>query len=248
VTSAPDLVPDAHFLSAHNPLATAEQRDIETRAMRLLEHPAVARGREQVANRWKTIVGRDVSAQARSRFGELVEEFTFNYVLKAVNGDPHHPKVSGMLHCPPHEWFDMAVPGSRASGGDGPDQHYVLIPVQRGDRYEITGRRFDPVPADIPLTVTGNPSLTMTLGSLDLGPAAAGQPDHLLQDGPVRMDGNRRVLDPRRSLRHLVPGDDEAAPGLDPSGSRRGPRRRDHRSGRGPEDRVSSLTCNYTSE
>jgi hypothetical protein len=62
----------------------------------------------------------------------------------------------------------MQVPGSRAAGGDGPDQHYVIIPVTHGARYEIEGRRFDPVPADIPLNVIGNPSLTMTLGKLDL--------------------------------------------------------------------------------
>jgi Protein of unknown function (DUF1214) len=128
----------------------------------------VERAREQVAVRWKTLAGRNAPEEAWARFDELLDEYPFNYALKAVAGDPNHPVVLGMLYCPPHEWFGMSVPGSRASGGDGPDQHYVLIPVAHGAHYEIHGRRMTPEPADIPLTITGNPSLTMTLGSLDL--------------------------------------------------------------------------------
>ena len=85
MTSAPELIPDAHFLSASNPLATSEQRDLEARAMRILPMPAVQAGREAVAQRWRTIAGREVPDEAWSTFDELVEEFTFNYVLKAVN-------------------------------------------------------------------------------------------------------------------------------------------------------------------
>lgn len=164
--------------------------------MRALTSDAVTQARELVAARWRTLAGRDAPAEAWGhRFDELIEEFAFNYCLKAAAGDPNHPIVLGMHYCPPHEWFGTKVPGSRGSGGDGPDQHYVLIPVTYGAHYEIEGRRFDPVPADIPLTVLGNPSLTMTLGSLDLlninvdadgryrltvGPEpAAGDPNHI---------------------------------------------------------------------
>lgn len=168
MTSAPELIPDAHFLSASNPLATSEQRDLEARAMRILPMPAVQAGREAVAQRWRTIAGREVPDEAWSTFDELVEEFTFNYVLKAVNGDPNHPKVLGMIYCPPHEWFGMRVPGSRGSGGDGPDQHYSFFPVDGFSRYRVTGRHFEPGAADVPVNLVGNPSFTMTLGILDL--------------------------------------------------------------------------------
>jgi hypothetical protein len=144
-----------------------------------------------MATRWKTIVGRDITAEAEARFDELVEEFTFNYVLKAVAGDANHPVVLGMNYCPPHEWFGMSVPGSRGSGGDGPDQHYVLIPVAHGARYEIEGRRFAPEPVDIPLTLLGNPSLTMTLGSLDLRRInIADDGSYTLTIGPSPADGD----------------------------------------------------------
>jgi hypothetical protein len=189
------VVPDGHFLSAHNPLATAEQRDLERRALTILDTPTVKAGSEAMAQRWRTIAGRDVPEEAWTTFDELVEEFTFNYVLKAVNGDPNHPRVLGMIYCPPHEWFGMTVPGSRGSGGDGPDQHYAFFPVDAHSRYRVTGRHFEPGAADVPVTLVGNPSFTMTLGSLDLlgvpvapdgtfeftvGPEPAdGRPDHL---------------------------------------------------------------------
>jgi hypothetical protein len=191
---------DSHFLSATNPLATAEQRELEARAIRLLETEAVRRARSQTEMRWRTLAVRDAPVEAWDRFGELIEEFAFNYALKAVAGDPHHPAVLGMVYCPPHDWLGLQVPGSRGSGGDGPDQHYVLIPVSHGAHYEIEGRRFEPVPADIPLTVTGNPSLTMTLSSLDLrriDVAADGR--YRLTAGPEPADGNPNHV-------HVPPG------------------------------------------
>lgn len=155
--------------ATHNPLATNEQRDGEALAMRAFASSAVIQARELVAMRWKTLAGREAPEEAWGpRFDELIEEFAFNYCLKAVAGDANYPIVLGMHYCPPHEWFGTNVPGSRGSGGDGPDQHYVLVPVTYGAHYEIEGQRFDPVPADIPLTIIGNPSITMTLGSLDL--------------------------------------------------------------------------------
>jgi hypothetical protein len=189
------ITPDDHFLSATNPLATAEQRDLEARAIRILETETVRTGKQAMAQRWRTIAGKQVPDEAWTTFDELVDEFAFNYVLKAVNGDPNHPRVLGMIYCPPHEWFGMKVPGSRGSGGDGPDQHYAFFPVDGYARYRVTGRRFEPGAADVPVNLVGNPSFTMTLGILDMlgvpigpdgtfeftvGPEPAdGRPDHL---------------------------------------------------------------------
>jgi hypothetical protein len=88
-------------------------------------------------------------------------------VLKAVNSDANYPKVLCHLFGPPHEWLGMKVPGSRASGGDGPDQNYTIIPIDGYARFELHGKRLDPALADVPFTLTGNTALSMTLNSLD---------------------------------------------------------------------------------
>ncbi len=67
----------------------------------------------------------------------------------------------------------------------------MLVPVSYGAHYEIEGRRFDPVPANIPLTIVGNPSLTMTLGSLDLLQITVSDDGHYrLTVGPEAADGD----------------------------------------------------------
>jgi hypothetical protein len=163
----PVLTPDDYFLSARNPLANADQRDLEARAIRIFALPKVKAGQQQMAQRWRTIAGRDITAEAERRFGELVEEFAFNYVMKAVNGDANFPKVMSCVYGPPHEWMGQKVPGARGSGGDGPDHAYSFIPLDYGARFEVTGQRFEPAPADTPYTLTGSVGFTMTLNSLD---------------------------------------------------------------------------------
>jgi len=152
-----------------NPAATAEQRDLEALAIQLLSAGPVVQAKQAVANRWRTIVGpANITAEAQARFNELVDEFTFHYVLLACASDPSYPHVLGSLFSPPHQWFGMSVPGSRSGGAENPDNYYAVIPVQYGTAYEIRGRRFQPTPADKPLSVSGNPSLTMTLGTIDM--------------------------------------------------------------------------------
>ena len=51
--TAERLEVDEYFLSATNPLATADQRDIERRAMALIDSPAYARARASSKRRPK---------------------------------------------------------------------------------------------------------------------------------------------------------------------------------------------------
>jgi len=158
---------NSHFLSKTNPTANVDQRDLEALGIKVLETPAVQKAKQQAAGRWKSVVGPGITEEALLRFDELIDEWTFNYVLKAVNSDPNYPKVLNHLYGPAHEWFGMKVPGSRGSAGDGADQNYILIPVDGYARFELHGRRVDPDIADVPFTLIGNNSLTMSMGMLD---------------------------------------------------------------------------------
>ena len=159
---------DGFFLSPSNPTATVDQRDMEALALKVMEMPIVKKARENVAMRWKTIIGKEGTAETWARFdAQMLEEFAFGSVLKAVNSDANYPKVLGHIYGPPHEWFGMKVPGCRSGGGDGPDQHYSIIPIDAYARYELHGQRFDPGVVDVPFTLVADNSVNMTLASLD---------------------------------------------------------------------------------
>jgi hypothetical protein len=158
---------DDYFLSAENASATADQRDIEALALKVYEMPAVQKAKAMAAMRWKGTMSSEVAADNWSRFDAFMEEWNYNHVLKAVNSDANYPKVLGHVFGPAHEWFGMKVPGSRAGGGDSPDNNYVIMPIDAQARYEIHCQAFEPLLADGAFVVTGDASLATTLGYLD---------------------------------------------------------------------------------
>ena len=52
-----------------------------------------------------------------------VEEYAFNYLMKAVNSDGAHPHVF-RIFMPPHRWFGRDLPGARIALLDG--GHFLL--------------------------------------------------------------------------------------------------------------------------
>ncbi|MET0987192.1 MAG: hypothetical protein ABW034_17495 [Steroidobacteraceae bacterium] len=198
-TRAPLLVPDEHYVASRNPVFTADQRALEELALRLWDNAVVIRGRQALARRWRTIAGRDAPQESWARFDELIEEFAFNDVLKATNSDPNYPKVLGNLWSPPRQWWGRRIPGSRGSGGDGPDNQYTIIPIDGFSRFEVLAQCFDPRPADVPFMVLTDTAVTSTGAMLDwqdvtvdgagqfrvtLGPEAANGRRHHIQLPP----------------------------------------------------------------
>ena len=153
---------DGFFLSPDNPVATVDQRDAEALALRVMQTPAVAEGRKNVEFQWRSVAGRHVSAQAWALFDDMLTEYVFANVLKAVNSDANYPKVIGNYYGPPHEWFGLQVPGTRI-GGDGPDTLYCAIPVDPHARLEIHGQWLEPRPADFNANLFGAVSFRSTL-------------------------------------------------------------------------------------
>ena len=153
--NAKHLQVDDYFLSATNPLATADQRDVERRAVALMALPAYAQARAAASRRWRELAGTSPGEEAWSRFETLMDECAFAALVKAINGDPNHPRVVRIV-MPPHDWFGMSVPGSRFAGGPGADQSYAIIPVDFGGHYRIHGRFVGMAPVDHNYTLSPN--------------------------------------------------------------------------------------------
>lgn len=161
------LTTDDYFLSARNPLATADQRDLEAQALEIVKAPAVVQAKEVARSRWKKIVASlQPDAEAWSRFDSFLDEFVLHYTLKALNSDANHPRIVryNML---PHTWFGRSVPGTRQGGGDNIDNAYALIPMEHGASYELSVQRFEPQPADVTWSLMGDLMPMMTLAVLE---------------------------------------------------------------------------------
>ena len=183
---------DDYFLSATNPLANADQRDMERRALALMDTQAFRAGRAATERRWREWAGSSPGEEAWGRFQELMDECAFAALIKAINGDPDYPGVVRIV-MPPHDWFGMSVPGSRFAGGPGADQSYAIIPVSHGRHYRIHGQWIGQPPVDHNYTLSPNAYFMNSIATfhhddlvvgddgrftLTVGPEAGGQ-NHL---------------------------------------------------------------------
>jgi hypothetical protein len=195
------MPPDDFFLSAENPIATVEQRELEIVALRLLGRPELQRAREIVSTLWRQVMAYPARDQM-SRFENMIDEYMFHFTLRAANGDACHPKVLRYM-TPPHRWFGRDLPGSRWAG-DSPDFIYRIIPVAHGGRYEIHVR---PTCADPPtvnyalMADTPAPVVQDLLDSLAF-PDSNGE--HVITVDATPAEGRKTHLQTRPGTDHVM--------------------------------------------
>jgi len=148
-----------------NPLATAEQRDLDALAIRINERGDFEPLRTEAALAYITARGTPPSAEALARLDQAMDELVFSAIQKVVNGDPYRPRVY-WVNAQPRNWFGLTVPGSRYSY-DNPDNIYRIIPIDGGLRYELRGQRFSPGPSDVTFSLISNASSQNTVDFLD---------------------------------------------------------------------------------
>jgi hypothetical protein len=189
-------------LPSVNPLANAVTRDSEVLALRVMEMPAVKQAMQAVLTKWKSIVGSDADAEARSLSDGAMREYIFHNVHKAVCGDPNYPEIV-RTQMMPHEWFGMQVPGSRMAG-DNPDTIYHMAPINGVARFEIDAQRFASPAADLSFTVTGNSGFTRPLGQLVVDGSAVGANGRFtITVGPEPADGRPHHITTARGAKFL---------------------------------------------
>lgn len=179
-----------------NPMATADQREVEDRAMALLARPELQRVRAIVTMLWQNVAAWPARDQA-DRFPNMIDEYLFHHAFRAANGDPARPKVARFM-VPRHHWFGRDVPGSRWAG-DSPDFIYRTIPIGHGGRYVIEGRSTCAEPPSVNYSLmadnTAAPVTQTLLDSLDMDIAADGSFAITLDASPA--DGRRNHIQTR---------------------------------------------------
>jgi hypothetical protein len=148
-----------------NPVANRDQCDAEECALRLLQRPEVQAARQKAAFLWRLAYGEDWQLEPTERFEQAMDEYAFNYVLKATASDAQHPRfVRNFM--PPHQWFGRRVPGARM-GGDNPDNCYRLAGIAHGSCYEVSGRAIGRAARSITFTLVANWGTSVTVQTLD---------------------------------------------------------------------------------
>lgn len=162
---------DTFFLSATNATATADQRDLETLALDLLEHPRIRAARDRAEEMFRILGGKygaNAPAEAYENIDVKMREWTFHYLLLGLNYDPNYPKVLGHGYGPPHNWMGMEVPGCRGLGtAENPDNHYSFVPVNVESHLELHGKVQDPQVEDVNFYITSNHSQAHNVAGLN---------------------------------------------------------------------------------
>lgn len=195
----------SHFLSATNPTATVDQRDMEALGLKMLQMPVIVRAREAAARRWKMMCTREVPAEAWVNFEEKMDEWAFHYLMLAINGDSNYPKVLDHGYGPPHEWFGMKVPGCRGPGtAENADNNYSFIPVDGRSQFEVYGKLASNPVGECPFHIVGNLSMGMNLAILDWADVDI-NPDgtFIITIGPEPANGRRNHLQTMINARYL---------------------------------------------
>ena len=196
---------DSGFLSTRNSTATADQRDMEALGLKLLKAPVIIQARQAASRRWKMMCTREVPAEAWVSFDEKMDEWTFHYLMLAVNGDSNYPKVLDHGYGPPHEWFGMKVPGCRGPGtAENVDNNYSFIPVDGRSRFELSGKLSENPVGECPFHVVGNISMGMNLAGLDWSDIAIGDDGtFVITIGPEPANGRANHLQTMINARYV---------------------------------------------
>ena len=200
---------NAHFLSATNPTATVDQRDMEALALQLQQTQTIRNARTQAAQRFRVLAGRDVPVEAMANFDAMMDAWAYHYTLIAMNSDPAHPKVLCGLFGPAHEWFGMKLPASHGPAtAENVDVSYCFIPVDGQSRYELHGQRFNPASGDCPIYVASNLSMTTNVDSISLHDTQINADgSFIITIGPEPANGRRNHLQTTADTRYVYTRD-----------------------------------------
>lgn len=125
-------------------LATADQKAVETLAIKLLNEPEFKKQKEETRKQFLADATAKTEA-GKKTLNNAVDELAFAAAEVAANDDPSQPKLVWFATAP-RSWLGHQTPGGRW-GIDNPDNVYRQAPVDGQSKYEITVRVKQPAPA-----------------------------------------------------------------------------------------------------
>jgi hypothetical protein len=156
---------DGYFLSATNPVANVDQREIERLTMRLLARPDIQAAQNRAREMFRRVTDRIYPAEQMARMEATVANYVVKCTMVAANTDANYPRVV-RVYTEGRKWLGHEMPGSKW-GGDNPDNAYRIIPVAHDGVYELHGKRQPEPSTYVTFQLVGNSCTSVTMGSLE---------------------------------------------------------------------------------
>ncbi|MDB6063378.1 MAG: hypothetical protein JWM78_3481 [Verrucomicrobiaceae bacterium] len=121
-----------------SPLATQDQKEVESLALRLIEAPAVRAARE--VGRQQLLADPAIKLNSgRLGLERALDQWTLALAMREANSDRARPKIIWNVDNTPRRWFGHIYTGA-AVAVDNPDNANRDIPIDGDSEYEILGR------------------------------------------------------------------------------------------------------------
>jgi hypothetical protein len=146
-----------------NPLATQDQRELETLVLRIAAAPAVRSAREQA----RALLVANPTAKTPDGAAGLdraLDQWVMAGVVAIANNDPSRPRALWAIDNTPREWFGHVFPGA-AVAIDNPDNVNRTVPLDGVWSYRINGRFGQSATAQTSFIVTPAEQGQLRLGS-----------------------------------------------------------------------------------
>lgn len=121
-----------------NPIATQDQKETETLALRMIEAPAVRTARETAR---RALLSDPVIRTESGKIGleRALDQWTLALAMRVANSDAARPRIAWNVDNTPRQWFGHIYSGA-AVAVDNPDNVNREMPIHSDYEYEIEGR------------------------------------------------------------------------------------------------------------
>lgn len=185
-----------------NALATADQKDTEALALRLVESAPVRSARE--------VARHELLRDPLSRTGEgpiglerALDQWVLALAMREANSDPAQPRIIWNVDNTPRTWFGWVYPGA-AVAVDNPDNVNREMPIDGASVYEIVGRYGERRTANFSLKLEEEPADHAGIGRHVF--MLTTQQIQAEPDGSFRITVSREPAAGRANHIHTAPG------------------------------------------
>lgn len=188
---------DDYFLSASNPVANTDQRELETQAISIFGRPEIEQATKRAIESFLHVTSNIASPEALALLPDYAESYAFRSIQLAVNSDANYPKVL-RIYSPAANWLGNDVPESRW-GQENADNAYRIIPVNSRGKYLIRGQLQEKPPSHVSYMLVADTNTSVTEGLLEqhnMEIAPDGSFHVTLDDSPVHGRRNHIQLTP----------------------------------------------------